>query len=111
MTDDEFLTVDEVAALLKVNPQTVRNTIDRGDLPAVRFGSRRVRVRRVDLDGFIGISPNSPARRMFDDASRDVTVLLRRGIPGEAAVALRELAGAALRLADELQSESGLDAA
>ena len=40
--------MDEVAALLKLNPQTIRNTIDRGDLPAVRFGARRVRVRRVD---------------------------------------------------------------
>jgi excisionase family DNA binding protein len=44
--DDEFLTVAEIAELLKVNPQTIRSTIDRGDLPAVRFGSRRVRVRR-----------------------------------------------------------------
>lgn len=32
-----------------LNPQTVRNHIDQGLLPAVRFG-RRVRVRRADLD-------------------------------------------------------------
>ena len=50
---DSFLTVDEIAELLKVNPQTVRNWIDRGELPAVRIGSRRVRVRQSDLDRFI----------------------------------------------------------
>jgi excisionase family DNA binding protein len=38
---DEFLTVDEVAQLLRLNPQTVRNMIDRGELPAVRVGARR----------------------------------------------------------------------
>jgi excisionase family DNA binding protein len=106
MTDDEFMTVDEVAALLKLNPQTVRNTIDRGDLPAVRFGTRRVRVRRVDLDDFIEASTRraSPSERRlaFDDASRDVAVKLRRGPTAEAAIGLRDLSAAALELADEL---------
>jgi excisionase family DNA binding protein len=41
---EEFLTVAEIAELLKVNQQTVRNWIDRGSLPAVRVG-RRVRVK------------------------------------------------------------------
>ncbi len=50
---DEFLTVTEIADLLKLNQQTVRNMIDRGELPAVRVGSRRVRVRRSDLDRFL----------------------------------------------------------
>ena len=42
-------TVQEIADLLKLNQQTVRNWIDTGRLPAVRIG-RRIRVRRVDLD-------------------------------------------------------------
>jgi excisionase family DNA binding protein len=46
---DEFLTVARVAAILKLNQQTVRNWIDSGFLPAVRVG-RRVRIRRVDFD-------------------------------------------------------------
>ena len=46
---DEFLTVAEVAELLKLNQQTVRNWIDQGSLPAVRVG-RRVRIRRSDLE-------------------------------------------------------------
>lgn len=50
---DEFLTVAEVAETLKVVDQTVRNWIDRGELTGVRVGSRRVRVRREDLDRFL----------------------------------------------------------
>ena len=50
--NDEYLTVKEIADRLKLNQQTVRNWIDDGRLPAVRIG-RRVRVRRVDLDGVL----------------------------------------------------------
>jgi excisionase family DNA binding protein len=48
-SQDEFLTVDEVAAILKLNPQTVRNWINNGTMPAVRVG-RRVRITRRDLE-------------------------------------------------------------
>jgi excisionase family DNA binding protein len=47
--EDSFLTVAEVADLLKLNQQTVRNWIDQGSLPAVRVG-RRVRIKRSDLE-------------------------------------------------------------
>jgi excisionase family DNA binding protein len=47
--EDTFLTVAEVAELLKLNQQTVRNWIDQGSLPALRVG-RRVRIRRSDLE-------------------------------------------------------------
>lgn len=50
---EDLLTVNEIAEQLKVNPQTVRNWIDRGSLPAVRVGQRRVRVRRSDFDSFL----------------------------------------------------------
>lgn len=46
---DEFLTVAEVAEMLKLNQQTVRNWIDHGSLPALRVG-RRVRILRSDLE-------------------------------------------------------------
>ena len=49
ITDAELFTVDETAALLKVNAQTVRNWIDRGELPALRVGGRRVRIQRTAL--------------------------------------------------------------
>jgi excisionase family DNA binding protein len=47
--EDSFLTVAEVAEMLKLNQQTVRNWIDHGSLPALRVG-RRVRIRRSDLE-------------------------------------------------------------
>jgi excisionase family DNA binding protein len=46
---DSFLTVAEVAELLKLNQQTVRNWIDQGSLRALRVG-RRVRIRRADFE-------------------------------------------------------------
>jgi excisionase family DNA binding protein len=46
---EEFLTVAEVADVLKLNQQTVRNWIDQGSLPALRVG-RRVRIKRSDFE-------------------------------------------------------------
>jgi excisionase family DNA binding protein len=63
--EESFLTVAEVAELLRLNQQTVRNWIDAGSLPAVRVG-RRVRIKRSDLnrildDGYQGSqAPASP---------------------------------------------------
>ena len=45
----EFLTVADIARILKLNQQTVRTWIDQGSLPALRVG-RRVRVRRSDFN-------------------------------------------------------------
>jgi excisionase family DNA binding protein len=61
--EESFLTVAEVAELLKLNQQTVRNWIDQGSLPALRVG-RRVRIRRSDLnrlleEGYTGGSRSS----------------------------------------------------
>lgn len=58
-TEDEFLTVAETAAVLKLNQQTVRNWIDAGKLPAVRVG-RRVRIRRADFDRLLDKSYSGP---------------------------------------------------
>jgi excisionase family DNA binding protein len=52
-TDEEdFLTVADVARVLKLNQQTVRNWINEGMLPALHVG-RRVRVRRSDFDALV----------------------------------------------------------
>lgn len=51
----EFLTAQEIARSLKLHPQTVRNRIVAGTVPAVRIG-RRVRVRRADFDRFLEMS-------------------------------------------------------
>lgn len=42
----------EVAAILKLNQQTVRNWIDAGTLPAIHVG-RRVRVTRSDFERLV----------------------------------------------------------
>jgi excisionase family DNA binding protein len=104
--ETEFLTVDEVAALLKLNPQTVRNMIDRGELPAVRVGSRRVRIQRSDLDEFLAegrrLTRRSEARVVFDDAMAGAAKAIRSKDSGSAVEALRSLSDAALALAQEL---------
>jgi excisionase family DNA binding protein len=71
---EEFLTVAEVAELLKLNQQTVRNWIDQGSLPAHRVG-RRVRIRRSDLD------------RMLEEGytARAAAMTVEPGEPGEPA--------------------------
>jgi excisionase family DNA binding protein len=56
--EDSFLTVAEVAGILKLNQQTVRNWIDQGSLPALRVG-RRVRIKRSDFDRVLAESYTS----------------------------------------------------
>jgi excisionase family DNA binding protein len=73
VTDDEFITVADVAGLLKVNQQTVRNWIDRGELPAFRVGRRRVRVRRNDLNAFIKRSSSTSRELPEPETERQAT--------------------------------------
>lgn len=47
-----FMTVSEVAAMLRVSPMTVYRLINAGELPAVRIG-RSFRVREQDLDRYL----------------------------------------------------------
>jgi len=52
MSQTEPLTVEEVAAELRVHPETVRNWIRTGELDALDIG-REYRIYRADLDAFI----------------------------------------------------------
>lgn len=56
--EESFLTVAEVAEILKLNQQTVRNWIDQGSLPALRVG-RRVRIKRSDFERVLAQSYTS----------------------------------------------------
>src|SRR5947208_11446957 len=58
--EDSFLTVAEVAEMLKLNQQTVRNWIDQGSLPALRVG-RRVRIKQSDLDRVLADAYSGPS--------------------------------------------------
>lgn len=51
-TTMKFLTVSEVAALLRVSNMTVYRLINSGELPAVRIG-RSFRLREDDLDRYL----------------------------------------------------------
>ena len=47
---DRFLTVAEVAADLRISPDTVRRWIAAGKLPAVRVSARDLRIERAEYD-------------------------------------------------------------
>jgi excisionase family DNA binding protein len=68
--EESFLTVADVATMLQLNPQTVRNWIDQGSLPAIKVG-RRVRIKRSDFDRLISNGASSAARAAAAP-SRDV---------------------------------------
>jgi len=57
--------VAEVAAELRLNPATIRLWISKGQLAAVRAGSRKLLIRRSDLDRTIAILRSERPR--FDD--------------------------------------------
>ena len=53
MTQIEYLTTDEVAAELRIDPETVRRWIRReGGLPAIPAG-RGYRIARTDLSAYL----------------------------------------------------------
>lgn len=47
MSDDELLSVDEAAQLLKVSPDTVRRAFDRGEIAGQRTSADRRAHRRL----------------------------------------------------------------
>ncbi len=50
--ENEFLTIEELAALLKVSPRTIRRIIKRNELPAIRIG-RQLRFRRESINEWL----------------------------------------------------------
>jgi excisionase family DNA binding protein len=68
ISTDELLTVAEMAAILRLNQQTIRNWIEAGTLPAIRIG-RRVRIRRADFNALVSAHPAGPAGAATTDAA------------------------------------------
>lgn len=61
--DQEFLSLSEIGKRLEVSPQTLREWIRRGMLPAVKIG-RAFRVRREDVEALIeaySVTPSVPS--------------------------------------------------
>ena len=52
MNAHEIMTVEEVAAYLKVHPTTVYKLVKRKELPCFRVGSE-LRLRKADVDEWI----------------------------------------------------------
>jgi len=52
MSEDNLLTVREVSTYLKLTERTVRDMIDREDLPAIKIG-KAYRIRVSELERFI----------------------------------------------------------
>lgn len=53
MMDDELLTAQDVAEILKVKKTFAYDLMRRGELPVVELGKRAKRVCRSDLEEFI----------------------------------------------------------
>ncbi len=53
MNDDEMLTAEEVAKLMKTSIKTVRGWVQSGELARIPIGKREYRIVRRDLDAFI----------------------------------------------------------
>jgi excisionase family DNA binding protein len=48
-----YLSVESAAIYVGVSTQTIRRSIDCGELPAYRFGKKLVRVQQSDLDAML----------------------------------------------------------
>lgn len=77
---DPLLTVDQVAELLAVDPETVRREVRRGRLVASKIG-RRLRVDQVDLDAYQRAARVEPAAAAVS-VPRPASSLPRRGAAG-----------------------------
>ncbi len=51
--DDELLSIERVAKILDVHPDTVRRYVRQRKLKAVRLSATNLRIRRSELERFI----------------------------------------------------------
>lgn len=53
MSDDDLLTIEQVAERLQLHPDTVRRYIREKKLTAIRLSNTNMRVRKSELDRFL----------------------------------------------------------
>jgi len=53
LLEQRFYTTDEVADILKVDPESVRRYVRRGKLKAIKLGGKFIRIEKKDLNNFI----------------------------------------------------------
>ena len=98
MSDDNFLTTEEVLDYLQVNLRTVYRLIKAGKIPAVRVG-RQWRFRKRDIDAWLESSrpgPGGPGAMLGDDGGGERPRILV--VDDEQAV--RDLLSKTLTMAD-----------
>jgi excisionase family DNA binding protein len=99
MTEETFLTTDEVLAYLQVNLRTVYRLIKAGKLPAMRVG-RQWRFRRSDIDAWLdGERVRTPGPAASGPAGAPAPAR-RRVLVADDEEAIRDLLAKALSLAD-----------
>lgn len=52
LAGDEYLTVEEIAVMMRVSKMTIYRMVERGEIPSLRFG-RSFRIRRSDLETYL----------------------------------------------------------
>jgi excisionase family DNA binding protein len=65
MTDDDLLTVQEVAGITGLSVGTLRHWVSQGRIPFVRFSARCVRFRRSDIETWIAEKVVAPTSTRF----------------------------------------------
>jgi excisionase family DNA binding protein len=98
MSDETFLTTDEVLDYLQVNLRTVYRLIKAGKLPAVRVG-RQWRFRRSDIDAWLD-SQRVRAGRPAAPAAAAAPTARRRVLVADDEASIRDLLAKALALAE-----------
>jgi excisionase family DNA binding protein len=94
-SNDQLLTVSQVADQLQVTAQTIRNWIEGGVLPAARIG-RGFRIRREEVDELLArASAQSGSRATHRDVWAPTTTSLPRAAQPTGLPSLWERAGLA----------------
>jgi len=99
MSDETFLTTDEVLEYLQVNLRTVYRLIKAGKLPAVRVG-RQWRFRRSDIDAWLDSQRVRAGRPATPAATADPSTARRRVLVADDEASIRDLLAKALALAE-----------
>jgi len=93
MTDDHFLTADEVMDYLQVNLRTVYRLVNKGTIPGVRVG-RQWRFRKRDIDAWLA------GRRQAGAAAKGVTADRPRILVVDDEESVRDVVSKTLTMAD-----------
>lgn len=101
---DEYLTVAEAAALLKVSKSTIWRWIDAGTLPAYRVGSRGVRLKRAEVEQVV--TPLLGKPRQGGSVAQVEQIPIRPLTPQERERGLQALE-ALRRMRDEIAAKYG----